>query len=415
MKEFAPIALFVYKRLEKTIETWEALKGNIFADKSDVYIFSDGAKDDKDKADVESVRRYFSENSDGFRKVTLIERENNWGLADNIISGITEVLRYHDRVIVLEDDIVTSSFFLDYMNKALNRYRNDKRVFEVCSEVYPYFEYDKSKWPESFFLTRSDCWGWGIWADRWKYYVRDPEEALKRFDTKEKIHDFNLKNDFLWYEIANNYFGSLHTWAIFLNLMIYEHKGLVLYPRLNYSKNIGMDYSGEHCGYVDIDAVMLANAPFNGFPIDVGVNDFVSEQKISIFLSHKREFDDFINDADSVVIYGAGIVGKNIMKYMRNLEKAIESFAVTDVGYGEKIIDGIPVVDIKEVPISSNVVIAASRDKDVQQMINVLEEMGVKKYTCVDQYAYMVIKDVIAKPIFYKSDDDKSGEKEEVI
>jgi len=49
----APVAIFVYNRLKNTKEVIEALKENYFAQKTDIFIFSDAPKTNRQKKAVE--------------------------------------------------------------------------------------------------------------------------------------------------------------------------------------------------------------------------------------------------------------------------------------------------------------------------------------------------------------------------
>jgi GT2 family glycosyltransferase len=146
MIPLAPIALFVYNRPWHTRQTVEALKKNQLFDSSDLIILSDGAKDQASAQKVEEVRQYLRTIS-GFKSVKIIERDCNIGLAQSIISGVTQVINEYGRVIVMEDDLVTSPFFLRYMNDALECYENEDKVISIHGYCYPI-----SVLPETFFL-----------------------------------------------------------------------------------------------------------------------------------------------------------------------------------------------------------------------------------------------------------------------
>ena len=132
----APIVLFVYNRLEHTRLTVEALQKNELANQSELFIYSDAAKNKNEQFKVYNVRKYI-DNIDGFKKVTIFERKKNLGLANSIIDGVTNIVNKYGKIIVLEDDLVTSSFFLRYMNDALTKYKGNKRIWEVGGYVYP--------------------------------------------------------------------------------------------------------------------------------------------------------------------------------------------------------------------------------------------------------------------------------------
>jgi hypothetical protein len=240
----APIALFTYNRPRHTRQTVESLRNNERAPDSELFIFSDGWKGPADEGSVREVRDYLR-TAGGFKKITIVERENNRGLADNIIDGVTRIVNDHGRVIVLEDDMITSPYFLGYMNEALDRYRDEKRVWHVSGWSYPI---EPAGLPDAFLWRVMNCWGWGTWKDRWRYFERDPEGLIRRF-TREQIKRFNLDgcHDF-WAQARDNAEGRITTWAVFWYAVIFEHGGLCLNPARSLVRNIGYDGSGVHCG-----------------------------------------------------------------------------------------------------------------------------------------------------------------------
>ncbi len=166
MKDSIPIALFVYKR----INNLEAIIKNLSKSErhhiTELYIFSDGAKDDCESKMVESVREY-CRNISGFKEVIISESNENKGLANSIIDGVSSVLKKHEKIIVLEDDLVPSENFLEYMNNMLNKYENNKSIISICgfSKKCPTFLKPSS---EYLALKRSSSWGWGTWKSKWE-------------------------------------------------------------------------------------------------------------------------------------------------------------------------------------------------------------------------------------------------------
>lgn len=158
MNNLAPIALFVYNRPMHTRQTVEALLANELAAESDLIIFADGAKSGKDADAVQEVREYIHSIS-GFKSIKINEQDTNQGLANSVIAGVTEVVNESGRIIVLEDDMVTSPYFLNYMNDSLEMYKDEDKVISIHGYMYPV----KEKLPETFFLQGADCWGWATW------------------------------------------------------------------------------------------------------------------------------------------------------------------------------------------------------------------------------------------------------------
>lgn len=257
----APIVLFVYNRPWHTQQTVEALLNNDLANESDLFIYSDAAKNDTTVVAVENVRDYLKQII-GFKNITIIERDKNWGLADSIIDGVTTLINQYGKIIVLEDDLITSPYFLKYMNDALTLYKDENRVKHISAYNLPISTKNLS---ETFFYRASSCWGWATWNDRWSFFEKDTDNLLKLFTLRD-IYHFNLNgsNDF-WGHIIANKQKKINTWAIFWYATIFLEQGLCLHPAVSLVSNVGHDGSGIHCGKIKHFDVQLAQQPVNEF------------------------------------------------------------------------------------------------------------------------------------------------------
>ena len=230
----APVALFVYSRPEHTQRTVEALLKNLLAEETDVIVFSDAAKGAEKEQAVAAVREYVS-GVKGFKSLTVHYRPHNYGLAKSIIEGVSEVVREHGRVIVLEDDLVTSRYFLTYMNDGLKHFADDERVISLHGYMYPV------KRP---LLKRSFCQepiagggrrGHGVGpvqSGRSVFAGRVASEGL------QKAFDFNGSYPYsgmLEGQIA----GSNNSWAIRWYASAFLAGKLTLYPGRSLVQNIG--------------------------------------------------------------------------------------------------------------------------------------------------------------------------------
>lgn len=243
---YAPIVVFVYDRPMHLKNTIEALKRNTLASESHLFIYSDGEKENSSREiskRIIEVRNYIKLIT-GFKSVTIRLSNENKGLAQSIIDGVTEVIRKYHKVIVLEDDIETGAFFLDYMNHALDMYKDSKCVWHVTGWHEPR---DGGDIHSSFFYPLMDCWSWGTWSDRWCKYEKDPSRLIKRYD-KKRIKEFNVNGlvPDKWNQVIGNYEGLNNTWAIFWYATILENDGLCLAPSVSLVKNTGFDNSGVH-------------------------------------------------------------------------------------------------------------------------------------------------------------------------
>lgn len=260
---FSPVVLFVYARADHTERTLAALAANPEAKDTDLIIYADAARHNKDATAVQAVRELISKIT-GFKSVTLHFREKNVGLAQNITEGVSQVIQQYGRAIVLEDDIVTSSAFLSFMNAALNKYKDDPKVWHVSGWNYPITL--KRALPETFFWHTMNCWGWATWSDRWQHFEKDPA-ALVNSWTTDDIKRFNLDGAYdFWSQVIENHERRLNTWAIFWYATIFSKSGLCLNPTRSFVENIGNDGSGENCGDDDVYRTSLSSSFQGGWP-----------------------------------------------------------------------------------------------------------------------------------------------------
>ena len=256
----SPIVLFVYNRPDHTKQTVEALQKNELASESELFIYSDVAKNENSITKVNEVREYIK-TINGFKNIIIIEREKNWGLANSIIDGVTKIVNEYGKVIVLEDDLVTSPYFLKFMNAALEFYKNEEKVMHITGYSYPI---QTNGLDDTFFIKPASCWSWATWNRAWKYYKKDADYYLSIFD-KKMIYDFNLNNAYRYFDqIVQNKQGKINTWAIFWYASIYLQKGLSLHPKESYVQNIGFDNEGTHCRATTVfDTEFISEAKLN--------------------------------------------------------------------------------------------------------------------------------------------------------
>ena len=238
----SPIIYFAYNRPYHTKKTLEYLKRNKLAKKSLIYIFLDGPKDKKSKNKVMEVKNII-ENINGFKKKILIIRKKNFGLADNIIQGVTTIIKKHGKVIVLEDDILTSPYFLNYMNDALNLYQYEDKVAAISGYSYPI----TNKPGNYYFLKIGECWGWATWKNSWKKFEKNGKKLLKLLEKNNHISNFNFDNTYDFFKQLKNFcLKKNQSWAIRWYASIYLKNELTLFAPKSFVRNIGMDGLGTH-------------------------------------------------------------------------------------------------------------------------------------------------------------------------
>tara|TARA_B110000503_G_scaffold118617_1_gene179696 strand:- start:2146 stop:3093 length:948 start_codon:yes stop_codon:yes gene_type:complete len=245
----APVCLFTYNRLEETKQTIEALQNNFLASDSKLFIFSDGPKNEDSMNKVEAVRNYIHSIT-GFKNVHVLESKKNKGLANSIIEGVTKIINEYGCAIVLEDDLITSPNFLDFMNKGLQFYYDDDRIQSING-----FSLDLGNYSDrydTFSHMRTYSWGWATWGNRWSTHIFN-KKAIKNMITPELLRDFNVEcgsnmTQMLMRSLTNSNDSWYASWA-FYHFIENKHS---IYPYLSKIENIGYGVNATHCSTINV-------------------------------------------------------------------------------------------------------------------------------------------------------------------
>ena len=263
MKNLAPIVLFVFNRPEHTLRTLQALQNNNLASQSTLHIFADGPKEGASASLLERVNdvRRIITSEQWCGEVVIHESNENKGLYRSVRDGVTEILEKDGRVIVMEDDLVTSPAFLSYMNDALEFYAERKGVFSISGYNYPAnrmpipddYKYD------TYVSLRNASWGWATWKDRWAQVDWDVKAYELVKNTPSMKEALNRMGDDEFEMLQMQQEGGLNIWSIQFTMAHYMNHAVAIYPTVSYVHNIGNDGSGENCGATSaLDNVLLS-------------------------------------------------------------------------------------------------------------------------------------------------------------
>ncbi|HOO94903.1 MAG TPA: glycosyltransferase [Proteiniphilum sp.] len=240
----SPILLFTYNRPEHTRLTLEALKKNHLSDRSRLYIFSDGYRNETDREEVMKVRELVR-SVEGFAAIHIEERTENVGLARNIIEGVTRVVNEHGKVIVLEDDLITSPYFLTFMNDVLERYEQEEKIAHVQGFCFPL-----QGLPDAFLIRWTGSWGWATWKRAWNLFNPDGEALLSEIMKKRLDREFDFNGNYPFTRMLRRQVnGENDSWAIRWNASLFLHNRLSVNAGKSLVQNIGFDGSGRHSGH----------------------------------------------------------------------------------------------------------------------------------------------------------------------
>jgi len=243
-KNIAPILVYAYNRPEHLQRCITSLRANALATDSELYVFSDAARSEANREAVAEVRRYIRTVT-GFKELHIVEREENWGLARSIIDGVSRTLQHCDRVIVVEDDLVLAPYFLQFMNDALETYKDEERVghIQACD-----FTNDPTL-PETFLIKWTGSWGWATWARAWKHFNPDGQELLEQLERRRLTKQFDFNGAYGYTRMLRRQIeGKNNSWAIRWNASLFLADMLSLNVGRSLVQNNGFDGSGTNCG-----------------------------------------------------------------------------------------------------------------------------------------------------------------------
>lgn len=264
MKSGIPIAVFAYNRLEPLQKTLSVLEQAHGYPGGPVVIYCDGPKpnDPKDQEEVDKLQDWLEEWAKRRSHVQLMFSDVNRGLRQSITSGVADQLADNEAVIVLEDDIIVSRSFLDYMHWSLHTYSRHERVAQISGYFVPH----RRRLPDLGFLTVPACWGWGTWRRAWELY-NDDAKALHQSFHQDQLKEFNIDGTYAYYEsLSENAAGRQNTWMVRWYASIFPMRMLTLYPKKSMTRNIGFLYSGTNCVPGPMERVFSHQSITNALP-----------------------------------------------------------------------------------------------------------------------------------------------------
>lgn len=268
----APVILFTYNRLSETKQTVEALQQNFLAKESDLFIFSDGSKNEEGQKKIKEVREYLR-TIRGFKSIQIIESKVNKGLANSIIYGVTHVLKAYGRAVVLEDDLITAPNFLNFINQALDFYNEDREIISISGYTLNLPSLPGTK--DFYFGYRASSWGWATWEDRWDnigWSLSEYNELKKDRDASKK---FNRGGSDLSKMLQNQVNKKIDSWAIRFCYHQSKHDLKTVFPTKSKIKSIGFGSDATHTSFTKRFETSLDN----GEQIDFVFNRFEGMDK----------------------------------------------------------------------------------------------------------------------------------------
>lgn len=244
---YAPVILFTYNRPYHTRQVLQALARNTLAPKTDLFIFSDAAKNEKSAEKVNQVRALIEESwvADSFQSVSIHKEEINKGLAASIISGVGKVIDETGAVIVIEDDSYPAKNFLEFMNDCLDYYKDDREIWSVGG-YSPITDFPADYVHDVYIMGRTCSYAWATWKNRWELVDWEVSDYKKFKFSIYKRWKFNRYGNDRSGMLDSQQKGLINSWAIRFCYSMFKHGMFTVYPRITKIKNIGEDGSGTN-------------------------------------------------------------------------------------------------------------------------------------------------------------------------
>lgn len=285
-----PIAIFAFNRPDLLQRTLAALLANELADTAALTIFCDGPRHEQDEPATRAVRT-LAKSLQGVADVEVVERPHNMGCAASIIDGLTEMFRLHERLIVIEDDIVTSPHTLRFLSEGLARYADNEKVFNIAAWTPPHIARNlPTNYPyDVYAIPRFNCWGWASWRDRFQDIDWDVRDYQEFKNSPQLRRAFNVGGEDLSPMLDEQMQGKIDAWDIRADYARFKKNMLGINPVRSYALNIGMG-SGTHTTtattYWDSDVSLTVEHP--RFMDDVSVDTRILETYLACYKGQKR-------------------------------------------------------------------------------------------------------------------------------
>lgn len=303
---YAPIYIPTLCRSEHFKKCIESLKINTWAKYTDVYIALDYPSSEKYGEGYEKICEYLNENDFScFNSFNIVKREKNYGAGLNSRKMREFISGKYDRWIYAEDDIVFSPIFLEYMDKALEKYENDESVIGINGYSYP-LSYKINKKEANVFKQKFtfSMWGAGFWRDKYNHvvevlksgYMYDCYPAVKKNGQLKDLITGRYY-DYMFHALTNSNKYFMGASDMSLGVYMGFNDLYVITPIQSKTRNYGFDGTGLCCQEITkIDNRTSLSYDYTLQPVDSGNGQevIIVEDDETFLRDNKKLFDDFL-------------------------------------------------------------------------------------------------------------------------
>ena len=268
-------------RYEHFVRCLESLKKNKWSIYTDVYIGLDYPSDERYMDGYRKISDYLdNDDFSAFASFTVFRREVNYGTGKNMRKLREAVEDKYPYFIRTDDDAEFSVNFLEYINKTLWYFKDDKDAIGVTGYSYP-IEWNLKK-DSNVFKMNYLCpmWGTAFYFEKFNklnriilnnYYENNTERIVEKKIYKNlsvaRYVDFAFEaladGDSLVKNTSDVGFGTI--------MSLVDDDWFIASPKLSKVRNHGFDGTGEYCqdvSKIERDGISALNYDYSKQPID---------------------------------------------------------------------------------------------------------------------------------------------------
>lgn len=249
---FAPVVIPTLCRYEYFKQCLSSLSECTYAKQTDVYVGLDYPSKEIHWEGYNKIVDFLSHfDKKKFQNLIIIKRPYNYGIGikgnGNLL--FQEILKKYGYAIFTEDDNIFAPNFLDYINKGLRIYKDQKDILAICG--YRHFYSIKYK-NNTIYRQNVDfsAWGYAIWEDRYEAvlsynYKRYRKKMFSPITWKKLFNNGN-------YRLSNFLLYTLPQWDNYITDNVYSvyaainDMDVIMPSKVSLVRNIGTDGSGEN-------------------------------------------------------------------------------------------------------------------------------------------------------------------------
>lgn len=235
-----PVVIFLYNRPKESKDLLCCLLNSNSICNRKVYLFQDGLKQNHNAETWNEVNRMIL-NWDYPNKIIDVS-QSNYGLAQSVFNGLRKVFETSKGAIILEDDLLVSNDFFEYMDQSLKIFVNNKEIGSISGFVHDDILNTSA---QTFLFPRPSSWGWATWSDRWNNFKLN-HVNLEDINNRKLMSQFARGGEDLPWMLRRQKLGIINSWAVQFSFYQFINELYTIYPSKSKVVNQGFGSDATH-------------------------------------------------------------------------------------------------------------------------------------------------------------------------